>query len=168
MSKTLLASAAATAALACPLLDRPRPLLVWNASASAPIGLYAVHAERRISRGDLVLVRPPPKLARFLAARGYLPLGVPLLKRVAALPPQTICRRAAAVRMDGATRAVAFGHDRSGRPLPHWSGCRALRQGEIFLLNTSTEYSLDSRYFGPLPARSIIGRATPLWLRHLP
>ncbi|MGB8275918.1 MAG: S26 family signal peptidase, partial [Alphaproteobacteria bacterium] len=37
-------------------LARPAPWLVWNASASAPIGLYRVLPGKPI-RGDLVLVR---------------------------------------------------------------------------------------------------------------
>ena len=80
--------------------DRP-PWLVWNASASVPIGLYAVDTIIDVHTGDLVVVRPPEPLARFLADRGYLPRGVPLLKHVAAacrtngLPhrPQRHCRR---------------------------------------------------------------------------
>ncbi|MBV8103395.1 MAG: S26 family signal peptidase [Hyphomicrobiales bacterium] len=33
---------------------------------------------------------------------------------------------------------------------------------EVFLMNAAAD-SLDGRYFGPLPAASIIGRAAPLW-----
>ena len=71
--------------------DRP-PWLVWNAGASVPIGLYAVARITGVHAGDLVVVRPPEPLARFLADRGYLPRGVPLLKHVAAVAGQTVCR----------------------------------------------------------------------------
>ena len=33
----------------------------------------------------------------------------------------------------------------------------------MFLLNSRVRDSLDGRYFGPLPAAAIIGRATPLY-----
>ena len=35
--------------------------------------------------------------------------------------------------------------------------------GDVFLMNPGVPDSLDGRYFGPLPASSIIGRAVPLW-----
>ena len=51
------------------------------------------------------------------------------------------------------------------RPLPVWQGCRTLGTGELLLLNPDHPDSLDGRYFGPLPASAVIGRATPLHLR---
>ena len=57
--------------------------------------------------------------------------------------------------------------DRKGRELPRWTGCRTLRGGEIFLLNPAPD-SLDSRYFGPLPASRLIGRARPILTRSAP
>ena len=65
---------------------RRPPWLIWNASASVPIGLYAIHTVGAQRIGGLVVVKPPEPLASFLADRGYLPRGVPLVKHVAALP----------------------------------------------------------------------------------
>ena len=62
------------------------PRLIWNASASVPVGLYALHPRRHPNVGDLVAVRPPEPLARFLAERHYLPLDTPMMKRIAARP----------------------------------------------------------------------------------
>ena len=142
----------------------PMPLkLVWNASASTPIGLYAVHPAGRLSVTDLVVVRAPEPLATFLAEGGYLPREVPLMKRVAALPGQRICRDGHTVSVDGTAMAEARTHDRFGRPLPVWQSCRLIAEGEVFLLNRQVSDSLDGRYFGPLSASSVIGRAVPLW-----
>ncbi|QCI79108.1 hypothetical protein E6W36_04565 [Hankyongella ginsenosidimutans] len=47
------------AALATTIALPPTPWLVWNASASAPIGLYAVSGRQDIASGDMVLVRCP-------------------------------------------------------------------------------------------------------------
>jgi type IV secretory pathway protease TraF len=33
----------------------------------------------------------------------------------------------------------------------------------VFLLNRQAPNSLDGRYFGPVPARQVIGGARPLW-----
>ena len=53
--------------------------------------------------------------------------------------------------------------DRLGRPLPVWNGCRIIADGEFFLMNWQVPDSLDGRYFGPLPATTVIGRAIPLY-----
>jgi conjugative transfer signal peptidase TraF len=141
----------------------PAPRLLWNASASAPIGLYAVRPAGALQVGDLVAARPPEPLASFLAVRRYLPLGVPLLKHVAALPGQTICRTGVAVTVDGAPAAVALDRDRWGRALPAWRGCRRLGPGEVLVLNRRPD-SLDGRYFEALPTAAVIGRAAPIWI----
>ncbi len=152
---------AATDALA------PHPRLIWNASASAPIGLYRITSRDRYAVGDLVLISPGPRTARFLAERRYLPMGTPLLKRIAALPGDIVCREDDMVRINGRAAAAVLARDRWDRALPQWSGCRTLRGGELFLLNTPPA-SLDSRYFGPMPASGLIGTARPLLTRDAP
>ena len=149
---------------ALPQLDNRPPWLVWNASASVPIGLYAVDTIIETHTGDLVVVRPPEPLARFLADRGYLPRGAPLLKHVAALAGQSVCRIGRSVTVDAIEMGEARERDSRGRALPVWEGCRIIGQDEVFLMNPRSADSLDGRYFGPLPAASIVGRAIPLWV----
>jgi conjugative transfer signal peptidase TraF len=139
------------------------PVLIWNASASAPIGLYRVQPEDHLAIPDLVVVVPPEPVAGFLAERDYLPRGVPLLKQVLALPGQTVCRIRLAIMIDGVVMATAHERDHRGRPLPVWQGCRMIAESEVFLMNWQSADSLDGRYFGPLPVASILGRAVPLW-----
>lgn len=143
----------------------PLPRVIWNASASAPIGLYRIQPDRDPPTGALVAVTPPRGLARWLSARGYLPEGVPLLKHVAAKGGQRVCRIGAAVSVDARPVAIARARDGRGRPLPVWQGCRTLGPSELLLLNPAVPDSLDGRYLGPLPAAAVIGRATPLYLR---
>lgn len=138
------------------------PALIWNASASAPIGLYRVSPVRDLKLNDLAVVHPPAPLARVLSDRDYLPRGVTLLKRVLALPGQTVCRRGLLIVIDGMAIAPARERDRLGRPLPVWQECRIIAPDEVFLMNWDVPDSLDGRYFGPLPASSIVGRAAPL------
>lgn len=152
-----------TLAVALSAFSHPAPKLIWNASASVPIGLYAVQPARILHVTELVVVRPPEPLASFLAERGYLPKGVPLLKRVLALPGQAVCRTDRSITVDGIAMGDALDRDRRGRALPVWQGCHAVAEGEVFLMNWQAEDSLDSRYFGPLPTATIVGRAEPLW-----
>ncbi|WP_421934277.1 S26 family signal peptidase [Phenylobacterium sp.] len=160
----LMAAALAVTATGVTLWRDPPPMLVWNITASAPMGLYRVSRADPLRRGDLVVARPSGRLAAFLAERGYLPLGVPLIKPVAALPGQRVCRVGSAIMIDGAVAADARRHDRWGRDLPVWWGCRTIARGEVFLMNPARRDSLDGRYFGALAATSVVGRAQPLWV----
>lgn len=145
----------------------PQPRLIWNASASMPLGLYRVDVGHFPMAGGLALVEPPEDVAALLAARGYVPRGVPLLKRVAAADGALVCRSGSFVTIDGAGAARARASDRAGRPLPRWFGCRRLQRGETFLLGAAPD-SFDSRYLGPLPAAAVIGTAHPLLTRDAP
>ncbi|MGN6690895.1 MAG: S26 family signal peptidase [Sphingopyxis sp.] len=142
-------------------VDLPLRLL-WNASASVPVGLYVV-SEEMPGRGELAVVRPARGVAAYMARRRYVPLGVPLLKPVAATAGATICRDGGAVTIEGRLAATALAADRLGRPLPVWHGCRTLGANELFLLADGSPASFDSRYFGPVTTGHVIGRAAPVW-----
>ncbi len=165
MSRSRYVTATCAAALAVGALSLfdPRPRLLWNTTASVPTGLYRIAPVARPHRGDLLAVKPPPALALYLARRHYLPLNVPLLKHVGALPGQQVCRRGDRISVDGRIVAAALERDRFGRLLPVWTGCRRLAKGDLFLLNADVRDSLDGRYFGVLPTQTILGQATPLW-----
>lgn len=141
----------------------PAPRLIWNATASTPIGFYTLHPVGELHALELVAVRLPEPIAGFLADGGFLPKSVLLLKHVMALPGQTVCRSGDAITVDHVDVGAAHERDHLGRPLPRWSGCHALQPGEVFLMNPTVPDSLDGRYFGPLPATSIVARAIPLW-----
>lgn len=111
--------------------------------------------------GDLAAIMPPSTVAGFLAGRGYLPLGLPLIKEIAAVAGQVVCRFGVTITVDGVTAATARSYDRSGRPLP----CRTLGADEFLILNAAGGDSLDGHYFGPFPAGTIVGLATPFTLR---
>ena len=137
--------------------------IVYNASASVPLGWYAVGEPEPVNVGELVVARPPIRAETLLAERGYLAAGVPILKFVVARAGQQVCRTGDEVTIDGAAVATARDRDSSGRSLPRWDGCRVLAPGEVLLLNTAAPDSFDGRYFGPVSITSIIGKATPLW-----
>ncbi len=146
----------------------PAPRWIWNASASVPIGLYALHPAGDPHVGELLVITPPEPLAAFLAERRYLPEGVPLLKHLLALPGQQVCRTGRAVAVDGVAAGEALDRDRLGRVLPAWRGCRVIAADEVFLMNRRSADSLDGRYFGALPSAAVVGRADPIWTRAAP
>jgi conjugative transfer signal peptidase TraF len=163
MRKTLTATFGAAAALVATTALEPLPLYIWNASASVPIGLYRLRPAKRFQVTELVAVQPPELLATFLDLNGYLPVGIPMLKRVLALPGQTVCRSGLTISVDDIVMGEARERDGRGRPLPKWQGCRVVGDGELFLMNWQSDDSLDGRYFGVLPASAVIGRALPVW-----
>ena len=166
MSRSCTVLVVLVSALGCLLVlrpgYRPAPRLLFNTTASAPIGFYLL-TPGRYAKGQLAAVLPPPALATWMARRGYLPVNVPLLKEVAAVGGQQICGLGDALSIDGQTVARIRPNDRWGRTLPAYRGCQQLADGEVLLLNRHAPDSLDGRYFGPMPARQVIGGARPLW-----
>lgn len=153
----------ALVAVVAPAVIDPAPRLVWNASASAPIGLWRITPGVSVGVGDHVLAQPPPAARRLAAQRHYLPANVPMIKAVAAVSGDTVCAVGPWIRINGRPVAMRRAADRKGRKLPWWSGCQRLSSGAIFLLNPAPD-SFDGRYFGPLSRAAVIGKADPLWL----
>jgi conjugative transfer signal peptidase TraF len=145
------------------IAGKPAKRYVWNVSGSVPVGLYRLLPTGDLFVTQLVAVQPPEPLATYLADQTYLPRGVPMLKRVLALPGQTVCRDGLAITVDTIAAGEARDRDSRGRPLPLWQGCQIIAAGEVFLMNWQSADSLDGRYFGVLPTSAIIGRAKPLW-----
>jgi conjugative transfer signal peptidase TraF len=137
--------------------------LIYNPTDSAPRGWYWLQPTNVFFEGDEVLVDLPDPAARLAAERSYLPLGVPLLKRIGARAGQRVCIRERVVYIDGKPAATALPCDTAGRPLPTFSQCRLLLPSELFLLNPAKRTSFDSRYFGPVAVSRVRGRAVPLW-----
>jgi len=156
------------AALAGPALHAPAARWVYNPSDSVPRGWYRIEPQPAsadaLHVGDIVLARLPAEAAALAAQRGYLPARVPLLKRIGATAPQRVCVAQRTVYVDDVPVALAREADGLGRGLPVWSHCRALRVGELFLLSATNPASFDSRYFGPIDAAAVLGRAQPMWI----
>ena len=133
------------------------PLILWNASASVSIGLYVV---RRVppQRGQLAVVQLTKELARYAHSRGYLTRTGLLLKPVAAIEGDRVCRSGRLVFIGRRIAARARSREKFGKPLPAWSGCRKLGLGELFVL-APTPWSFDSRYLGVIRAEQVIGEA---------
>ena len=147
------------------LAFHPAPRWVWNETASVPVGLYRIQSTMPVRVGDIVAIRLPEREATLLAIRGYLPFGVPLLKPVAALAGQSVCRIGTHVTIDGKPASNAKTVDHRGRKLPVWQGCQRLEPGQVFVMNAAVPTSLDGRYFGVLSMDTVIGRVVPVHVR---
>lgn len=153
------------------LLTRASPPLLWNTSASLPLGLYLrVPGPARV--GDVVAACLPPDVAALAVERGYVAPGhrcagthaAPVLKHLAARAGTRVAYRDQALRLDrrqvpaSALRQL----DRRGRPLP--AGVLypyTVPPGRVLLLNPHPD-SFDGRYLGPLPESALLGVYRPL------
>lgn len=154
---------AGLASLAWAAFVTPIPRVIYNPSDSVPVGWYRIVRAGTLHVGSFVLIHLPAASAALAARRRYLPLNVPLLKRIGAMAPEAVCVRGGIVRIDGIPVAATLHVDGAGRRLTAWRQCRRLRVGELFLLSTSNPASFDSRYFGPVKTSAVIGLAHPLW-----
>lgn len=142
------------------IIAPPRVLLVWNTTASVPVGLYVV---TRVApkRGDLLVMQLPPEMETLAVSRAMLPPKAPVLKPVAALAADRVCRWGTLVSINGRLSAIARRHDGRDRSLPVWQGCRQLSASQVFVLAPHPD-SFDSRYYGPLQLQLAHGVAHPL------
>jgi conjugative transfer signal peptidase TraF len=130
------------------------PLALVNETASIPKGLYLRSIDQAPRRGAIVAVEPPPSARRYLHSLG-MPARVPLLKRIAALGGDQVCRTGQELHWSG-REATAFPRDRRGAALPAWTGCQRLGADELLVMG-DTPTSFDSRYFGPVRRASLTG-----------
>jgi conjugative transfer signal peptidase TraF len=157
----LLGTLVALALLVAPRIVPHPTLFIWNASPSVPVGLYwIIQASPQI--GDLAVLRLPPPIATLATRRGYLPRSAYLLKPIAAVVGDRVCRFGTRIFVRDRFAGRVLLVDSAGATMPAWHGCRILRTGQLFVL-AADPASFDSRYFGPLDVTSMVGRAVLLW-----
>lgn len=140
-----------------------------NLSPSYPLGLWRIDPlNRHVRIGDRIFICPPlTAQIRQARERGYLRLGLcpgwlsPLIKTVVAVPGQTIEIEGSVV-IDGRAlpNSALQSVDGAGRALTPFPG-GVVPPGLLFL-HSPFKGSYDSRYFGPIPAKGVLGLATPI------
>ncbi len=174
LSHRLRRTAAASAALATTAAMHGSASLDlrFNWTLSAPVGVYR-ELPGPSRRGDLALLCLPSNIERLGRARSYLSSGScgsgssPVLKQVVALPGDEVEVRQDFFAVNGRMldRSELRDVDSLGRPLAHVPlGYRKVPDGEAWVLGIHRERSWDSRYFGPIPIESIVGRVEPLFV----
>jgi type IV secretory pathway protease TraF len=112
-----------------------------NRSPSEPIGLYELTREP-IHRGSLVLLKEP-------------------LKKIVAVPGDTVSWTANGVRVNG--RLLDNSAIPSGSPYPPYPyGTLKLAPGQYVVMGQHP-LSYDARYIGPTPASLFASTVEPLW-----
>ncbi len=82
----------------------------------------------------------------------------PLIKPVVAWPGDTVETSAQGVTVNGQLLAntLTIDHDSTGHPIrPYAYGTYHVQPGQLWVVSSFSPKSFDSRYFGPIPARSV-------------
>ena len=137
-----------------PTLDVGDRILVWKAF----FNWHDLH------EGDIVVFRHPP--------RDHCPgpQDSDLVKRVIALPGQTIYSASGAIYVDGQPLAEPYlpPGDELGLPIPDATRAAPFHvpPGEFYVLGDNRAISCDSRFWGPVRGSSIVGKVVLLFWRH--
>lgn len=151
-----------TGLVAVPATFFAQPLLIYNATDSLPHGLYFVVRKALYRRGELVVFPIPASVSELVRQRRWLPDGAFLIKPIAGKSGDRFDTKNGRCFVNGKAFGSVETVDRTGRKLPVYSVSRMLETDEVAVLNPAC-CSFDSRYFGTIRERDIIGAARPIW-----
>jgi signal peptidase I len=118
-----------------------------------------------VREGDIVVFTHPR-----LDHCGEEPAG-DLIKRVIALPGQTIYSSGSRIYINGHMLAEPYlpAAELLGRPIASSQHPYRVPPGEFYVLGDNRAISCDSRYWGPIPGSTIIGKAiVTIWHNNHP
>jgi conjugative transfer signal peptidase TraF len=144
-----------------------------NFTPSMPLGLWRVAAPpARPLRGMIVILCiDDAAIAAMALQRGYIGPGScatgvePLLKPIAAVAGDIVGVTATGITINGEPlpNTAPLSHDHAGRDLPAQpTGQHEVATDKVWTLSGHTPLSFDSRYYGEVATRSIIGTATAM------
>ena len=110
--------------------------------------VYLFHPPRR---GDVIILRPPGGS------------DSPYVKRVIALPGETVAVRDGTVYVDGRALDEPYVADPPRYAYPtgnSGAGALTVPAGSVFVLGDNRNHSTDSHVFGPVPLDDVIGQAS--------
>jgi len=122
--------------------------------------LKAFFTWHQVREGDIVVFTHPP--------RDHCggPAGTDLVKRVIALPGQTIYSAGGILYVDGRRLREPYlpPHDPLGPPIPGATRPHPFHvpPGEFYMMGDNRAISCDSRFWGPIKGTTIIGRVVML------
>ena len=159
--------------LICHVLWLKNYRLSYQNSLSMPQGWYLIIPVKfPIYPNETLVFTPPPEILPFLNQRGWLIPDDWLMKKAVGLPGDWVCIKniknknnnfnSPELFINAEPIAPILNKDKKNLPLPRLSFCRKLAHNEYFLISTYITRSFDSRYFGPVDASLIKGRAIKL------
>ena len=108
-------------------------------------------------RGDIVVFNPPPAWAQ-----GD---GTPFIKRVIGIGGDTVEIRDSKVFVNGIALDEPYVYDGQASLVTGDRSTWVIPEGQLFVMGDHRANSADSRVFGPIEKKDVVGRA---WLRYWP
>ncbi|NTW15837.1 MAG: S26 family signal peptidase [Syntrophaceae bacterium] len=140
----------------------PHKMLVYNYTNSVPLGFYLI-LPIPFKKGDLIAFEPSDKAKKLIQQRKYLRPDAYLIKHIAGVPGDHLCTLDDTLLVDGINYGAIAHKDREGRELTPYQYCGIINNGFIVAIK-GMKNSFDSRYYGPIPEKCIIGKAVPVLL----
>jgi len=137
--------------------------LTYQISASMPRGFYLIKPAEKIKRGDIIVFYPPKKIATFLLQHKWIAPDKLLMKHVAAITGDYVCKHNATIFINHKKVAHITHYYAPGKPLPSKPFCTTLKKNQYLALSTKIKRSFDGRYFGPIDKKTIVGKAVKLF-----
>lgn len=141
----------------------------FNLTASYPVGFWRL-LQRPVGKGDLVFFHAPLSNPAIHWAHelGVIPwrfgCDPVMMKRIVAVPGDRVAIATTVTVNDVAqVNSQVFAVDQAGRTIPRLAMPGIVPAGTWFLLSDYNERSFDSRYFGPIDQKAVLGVAEPLW-----
>lgn len=138
-----------------------------NVTPSFPEGIWRLESGP-VKKGMLVMFCPPDTpIFRMAKKRRYLPRGMcpgwyaPMIKRIVAVSGDHVIVSKADVFVNGVClkNSGVLSTDSAGRPLPRGAESGIVPQGYVWLMSDYNPRSFDSRYFGAISVKQILGPA---------
>lgn len=123
-----------------------------------------------LERGMLVLACLPDEVAKLAYERNYIASGkckggyAPVGKYIQAIPGDEVRFTSEGIIVNGSLleNSKPYAMDGEGRAMPVMLQDMVLPKDELVLLNNYAG-SFDSRYYGPIPSRYVVGTLKPIW-----
>jgi len=142
------------------------PWILRNVSPSSPLGLYFYSGDDP-KIGDYLAFHSRGRNFERITEETGLPMpAAPVLKLIIAGPGDHVCysHERDVFRVNDESPIGIQKRTFRGRGLPIWQGCRILTGSEYFVHANRIPNSLDSRFYGPVHASTIVGTYEPFWI----
>ncbi|MDO4675669.1 MAG: conjugative transfer signal peptidase TraF [Anaerobiospirillum succiniciproducens] len=142
----------------------------FSMGESAVADSYAQRAsDYSLERGMLVLACLPDEVAKFAYERNYIASGkckggyAPVGKYIQAIPGDEVRFTSEGIFVNGSLleNSKPYAMDGECRPMPVILQDMVLPKDELVLINNYAG-SFDSRYYGPIPSRYVVGTLKPV------
>jgi len=146
--------------------------IIFNTTSSFPLGFYKISKSTQYKKGDLVsFCAMPSRIIDRMIEQGYTqknslcPHQTPqLLKKIVGLEGDRVkIGKRVSINNNEIKNSKIFMQDRAGNPLTVQLS-QTIEKDKFWAMSDYNERSFDSRYFGQVPLKNIIGIAVPIMI----